>query len=36
MQIGMAIFCAVANYIWQVEEGRKHYYLALNYNVEVS
>ena len=35
MQIAMALFCAIANYIWQKSEGKKHYYLALNYNVQV-
>jgi hypothetical protein len=35
MQIAMALFCAIANYIWQKTEGKKHFYLALNYNVQV-
>ena len=35
MQIAMALFCAIANYIWQKVEGTKHYYLALNYDTQV-
>ncbi|GAB4813241.1 hypothetical protein N2152v2_000287 [Parachlorella kessleri] len=34
MQIAMALFCAIANYIWQKTEGKKHYYLALNYDTQ--
>ena len=34
MQIAMALFCAIANYIWQKREGYKHYYLALDFNVQ--
>lgn len=35
MQIAMALFCAIANYIWQKREGYKHYYLALDFTVQV-
>ena len=34
MQLGMCLFCAVANYVWIKTEGHKHYYLALNVNVQ--
>lgn len=34
MQLAMCLFCAIANYIWIQQEGKKHYYLALTDYVE--
>lgn len=34
MQLAMALFLAVANYIWVQNTGINHYYLALTYQVE--
>jgi magnesium-transporting ATPase (P-type) len=34
MQLAMALFLAVANYIWVQNTGINHHYLALNYQVE--
>jgi hypothetical protein len=34
MQLAMCLFCAIANYIWIQQEGKKRYYLALDVYVE--
>jgi phospholipid-transporting ATPase len=34
MQLAMALFLAVANYIWVQNKGIDHFYLALTYHVE--
>ena len=34
MQLAMCLFCAIANYIWIQQDGKKHYYLALTDYVE--
>lgn len=34
MQLAMCLFCAIANYVWIQQEGKKRYYLALDVYVQ--
>ena len=34
MQLAMCLFCAIANYVWLQQEGKQHYYLALDSYVQ--